>query len=135
MDDDNSHPMPPGDGAPTRRRLLVLGAVGATAVVSIRPALAQTAGSVLNCEIPVPDPGHAGSFIDADGNVVARGTQGAFPPSTRPFKGEEVKQAMVGGELPGTNDAQSRAYVKYIRRLQRGQSGFTCFASLQMPRG
>jgi hypothetical protein len=25
--------------------------------------------------------------------------------------------------------------VNYIRRLQRGQGGFTCFASLQMPRG
>ena len=135
MDDDTPPVLPPDDGVPTRRRLLVLGAVGATAVVSIRPALAQTTGSVLNCEIPVPDPGHASSFIDADGNIVPRGTQGAFPPSTRAFKGEEVKQAMVGGQLPGTDYDRSRAYVKYIRRLQRGQSGFTCFASLQMPRG
>ena len=126
---------PPKDGAPTRRRLLVLGAVGATAVVSIRPALAQTAGSVLNCEIPVPDPGHAGSFIDANGNIVPNGTRGAFPPSSRPFKGQEVKQAIAGGQLPGTDYDRSQAYVKYIRRLQRGQSGFTCFASLQMPRG
>ena len=135
MADPTPDDLPPADGAPTRRRLLVLGAVGATAVVSIRPALAQTAGSVLNCEIPVPDQGHASSFIDADGNIVPRGTQGAFPPSTRPFTGQEVRQAMVGGQLPGTDDARSRAYVKYIRRLQRGQSGFTCFASLQMPRG
>jgi len=105
-------------------------------VVSIRPALAQTAGSVLNCEIPVPDPGRAGSYIDADGGVVPARTKGAFPPSTRAFKGEEVKRALASGStLPGTDSDRSRAYVKYIRRLQRGQGGFTCFASLQMPRG
>ena len=133
--DDETPDQQPDDGAPTRRRLLVLGAVGATAVVSIRPALAQSTGSVLNCEIPVPDQGRAGSYIDASGNVVAKGTPGAFPPPSRPFKGEEVRQAMAGGQLPGTDYNRSRAYVNYIRRLQRGQSGFTCFASLQMPRG
>ena len=121
---------------PTRRRVLALGAVTAGAVVSIRPALAQTAGSVLTCEIPVPDASRAGSYIDADGKVVPARTKGAFPSSPRPFKGEEVKRAMANGStLPGTDSARSRAYVKYIRRLQRGQGGFTCFASLQMPRG
>jgi len=40
-----------------------------------------------------------------------------------------------GSTLPGTDSQRSRAYVNYIRRLQRGQGGFTCFASLQMPRG
>jgi hypothetical protein len=123
-------------GAVPTRRMLMLGAVSASAVVSIRPALAQTAGSVLNCEIPVPDPGRAGSYIDAQGQVVASGTKGAFPPAMRPFKGEEVRQALASGNtLPGTDSERSRAYVNYIRRLQRGQGGFTCFASLQMPRG
>lgn len=127
---------PPIDSAPTRRRVLALGAVGASAVVSIRPALAQTTGSVLNCEIPVPDAGHAGSFIDADGKVVPAGTKGAYPASPRPFKGEEVKRVLASaGQLPGVDGERSRAYVNYIRRLQRGQGGFTCFASLQMPRG
>ncbi|MDQ2892350.1 MAG: hypothetical protein M3R64_04555 [Pseudomonadota bacterium] len=125
----------PRDGVPTRRRLLQLGAIGAGAIVSIRPALAQTAGSVLNCEIPVPDAGHAGGFIADDGSVVAAGTKGAFAPPGRPFKGEEVKRAMAGNQLPGTSYDSNRAYTKYIRRLQRGQGGFTCFASLQMPRG
>ena len=133
--------IPPGspengaDGVPTRRRVLALGAVTAGAVVSIRPALAQTAGSVLNCEIPVPDPGRAGSYIDVNGRVVPARTKGAFPSSPRPFKGEEVKRSMATGRsLPGTDSERSRAYVNYIRRLQRGQGGFTCFASLQMPR-
>ncbi|WP_339541532.1 hypothetical protein, partial [Pseudomonas sp. RA_15y_Pfl1_P12] len=75
----------------TRRRALMLGAVGAAAVVSIRPALASTAASISTCEIPVPDSGRAGSYIAADGTVVPAGTRGAFAPPGRPFKGEEVK--------------------------------------------
>lgn len=117
------------------RRALMLGAASASAIVSIKPALAQTAGSVMNCEIPVPDIGRAGNYVAADGSLVPAGTQGAFPPAGRPFKGEEVKQALNGSNLPGTTYEQSRAYTNYIRRLQRGTSGFTCFASLQMPRG
>ena len=124
----------PAGASPTRRRVLALGAVGASAVVSIRPALAQTAGSVLHCEIPVPDPGRAGGHIAGDGKVVPSGTAGAFPPPPRPFKGEDVRRAMNGGTLPGTDYERSRAYMNYIRRLQRGTSGFTCFASIQAPR-
>ncbi len=126
----------PDTDVPTRRRVLALGAVGAGAVVSIRPALAQNVGSVLTCEIAVPDRIRAGGYIDRDGKVVPARTKGAFPPSNRAFKGEEVRRAMANGStLPGTDSDRSRAYVKYIRRLQRGQGGFTCFASLQMPRG
>ncbi len=124
-----------GEGVATRRRVLKLGAVGAGAIVSIRPALAQTAGSVMNCQIAVPDTGRAGSYIAANGTLVPSGTQGAFAPSPRPFKAEEIKRALNGAQLPGTTWESNRAYVNYIRRLQRGQGGFTCFASLQMPRG
>lgn len=124
-----------GDAAPTRRRLLMLG-VAASTVVTIRPALAQTTGSVLNCEIPVPDPARAGQWIAADGTLVAPDTPGAFPPVSRPLPGEDVKAALNGGRrLPGTSYEQSQAYTNYIRRLQQGMSGFTCYASLQMPRG
>lgn len=113
----------------------MIGAVGASAVVSIRPALAQMAGSVLHCEIPVPDTARAGSFIAADGSTVTAGTPGAFAPPGR-LKGEDVKRALAGsGQLPGTTAESNRAYLNYIRRLQHGQGGFTCFASLQMPRG
>jgi len=119
---------------PTRRRALMIGAVAASAVVSIRPALAQTAGSVLNCEIPVPDAARAGNYIAPDGRLVPSDTPGAFPPSPRPFKGEEVRSAMRGRTLPGTDPSRSQAYTNYIRRLQQGQSGFTCYASLQNPR-
>ena len=119
----------------TRRRALMLGAAGASAIVSIRPALAQTSASVMNCEIPVPDPGRAGNYIAADGTLVAPGTPGAYPPPGVAFKAEDVKRALAGGTLPGTDYERSRAYTNYIRRLQSGTSGFTCFASLQMPRG
>ncbi|WEK00422.1 MAG: hypothetical protein P0Y59_01620 [Candidatus Sphingomonas phytovorans] len=131
---DESQDILPQDGV-NRRRALMLGAVGASAIVSIRPALAQTAASVITCEIPVPDPGRAGSYIAADGTLVPARTPGAFAPPGKPFKGQAVKAALNGGQLPGTSYEQSRAYTNYIRRLQSGTSGFTCFASLQMPRG
>ncbi|MBB4641676.1 hypothetical protein [Rhizorhapis suberifaciens] len=120
--------------APSRRQMLAMGAVATSAIVSIRPALAQTAASVMNCEIPVPDLGRSGQYVAADGQPVSPDTPGAFPPAGRAFKGEEVKAAMNGGALPGTTYEQNQAYMNYIRRLQTGNSGFTCYASLQMPR-
>ena len=145
-----SEPMPGQDGGPqqdvvdqvetqdlktpSRRQLLMGGAAAASAIVSIRPALANTAASVLNCTIPVPDQGRAGNFIAPNGQIVPAGTPGAFPGAGRPFTGEQVKQALRGRPLPGTGYEQNQAYLNYIRRLQSGTSGFTCFASLQMPR-
>ncbi len=120
---------------PTRRTVLAIGAVAASTVVTVRPALAQTAGSVLNCEIPVPAPQAAGSYIAQDGSLVPAGTAGAFPPPPRPITGEEAKILLRGGPTPPGIDSQSaQAYANYIRRLQAGMSGFTCYASLQMPR-
>lgn len=121
--------------ASPRRRALILGAAGASAIISIRPALAQTATSVLVCEVPVPDPNRAGMFIATNGDVVPSGTKGAFAGATTPFKAADVRTALNGGTLPGTTYEQSKAYTAYIRRLQTGTAGFTCFASLQMPRG
>lgn len=121
-------------GQPNRRRALMLGAVGTAAVISVRPAMAQAVGSVLNCEIPVPGPHARGQNIAADGRLVAADTPGSFVATGRRFTGEQVRAAMRGRSLPGTSYEESQAYVNYIRRLQYGQSGFTCFASLQMPR-
>ena len=120
---------------PSRRVVLALGAAAASTVVTIRPALAQTAGSVLTCEIPVPEPSAAGSYIAADGSLVPPGTEGAFPPAPRPITGEEARLLLRGGPSPAGMDSQSaQAYANYIRRLQAGMGGFTCYASLQMPR-
>lgn len=125
-----------GAGAfvPSRRTVLALGAVAASTVVTIRPALAQTAGSVLACQIPVPGPHAAGSYIAADGSPVAPDTPGAAPPLARPLTGEEARVLLRGSTPPGVNPQSAQAYANYIRRLQAGMSGFTCFASLQMPR-
>lgn len=131
-DDIDSDPKDAAAGS--RRAVLRMGALGAAAIVTIRPAIAQAATSVVTCQIPVPDAGRAGSFIAADGSVVPAGTIGAYPGAASPLKGEDVKRALVGGGLPGADPAQSQAWTNYIRRLQHGQSGFTCFASLQMPR-
>ncbi|MEJ7926943.1 hypothetical protein WG908_09270 [Sphingobium sp. AN641] len=119
---------------PSRRQLLMGGAAAASAIVSIRPALANTAASVLNCTIPVPDPAKGNVHINPSGQLVPAGTPGAFPGTGRSFTGEQVKQAMRGRPLPGTSYGQNQAYMNYIRRLQSGTSGFTCYASLQMPR-
>lgn len=128
------NPVQDDEGVPSRRRMLALGAVGVSAALTIRPAFAQTAVSVMNCQIPVPGPGAAGQYIDPNGKLVPPGTRGAFAGSPRPFTGEEVKRAFRGQTLPGATYNQSQAYLQYIRRLQAGQSGFTCFASIQMPR-
>ena len=133
MRDDDGNSEVTGVAPDKGRRALMLGAVGASAVLTVRPALAQSAVSVLNCQIPVPDPGRAGQYIAADGSLVPAGTAGAFPAAGRAFTGEEVKNALRGATLPGTSYTQNQAYLNYIRRLQYGQSGFTCFASLQMP--
>ncbi|MEQ1687584.1 MAG: hypothetical protein ABL874_03325 [Sphingopyxis sp.] len=142
---DDNHPTPESlvDGslsAPTsghnavRRRVLMVGAAGTMAAVTVRPAFAQTAASVFNCEIPVPEPVYGGQYIALDGTLVPAGTQGAFPGFSRPFTGEEVRAALQGRSLPGTTAEQGSAYMNYIRRLRAGQSGFTCYASIQMPR-
>lgn len=132
--DASDNPAETGESVPTRRRMLALGAVGVSAALTIRPAFAQTAVSVMNCQIPVPGPTGAGKYIDTAGKLVPPGTKGAFPGSARPFTGEEVKRAFRGQTLPGTTYNQSQAYLQYIRRLQAGQSGFTCFASITMSR-
>jgi hypothetical protein len=123
-----------GSAMPSRRTVLALGAAAASTVVTIRPALAQTAGSVLNCEIPVPGPHAAGSHIARDGRLVPPGTPGAASPLARPLRGEEARMLLRGSTPPGVQPGSSQAYANYIRRLQSGMSGFTCYASLQMPR-
>jgi hypothetical protein len=137
-DGEHERPEEPEAGkglVPTRRTFLALGAVAASTVVTVRPALAQTAGSVLNCQIPVPAPQMGGNHIAPDGTVVPAGTPGAVPGASRALTGEEVRAMLQSGSTPaGVDPRSAQAYANYIRRLQAGQSGFTCYASLQMPR-
>lgn len=124
----------------TSRRMLMLSAVGTSAVVAIRPALAQTTGSILNCQIPVPGPGDTGKYIASDGSLASPSLLGAitgwgpFPPPARPFTGDEVQKALAGANLPGATRNATLAYLNYIKKLKMGQSGYTCFLSVQNPR-
>ena len=126
----------PGAGfVPSRRAVRVIGAAAASTVITVRPALALTAGSVMTCEIPIPQPAAGGSYLSPQGELVAPGTPGAAPPLGRPLRGEEVKNLLRSGTTPaGVDPTSAQAYANYIRRLQAGMSGFTCYASLQMPR-
>ncbi|WP_294236007.1 hypothetical protein [uncultured Sphingomonas sp.] len=134
-------PATPVPSSVTSRRMLMLGAVGASSVVAIRPALAQATASILACQIPVPDPGNAGKYIASDGSLAPPSLlgpitgYGPFPPPSRPFTGDEVQKAMFQGQnLPGATSKATQAYLAYIRKLKMGQSGYTCFLSVQNPR-
>lgn len=120
-------------GGASRRQMLRLGAAAGAVVLTVRPGIAQAATSVLSCEIPVPDPARASQAVAPDGTMVPKGSTGAFP-GGRTFTGEQVRTGLRGGNLPGTSYEESQAYLNYVRRLQHGRSGFTCYASLMMPR-
>jgi hypothetical protein len=127
-----SNDAPGSDQGASRRRMLMLGAAGASMVVTIRPALAQTATSVLTCQIPVPQPRQSGGWIAQDGSVVAPNSRGAVRPPFQPLKGEDVRRALRSGQnFPGATSEQTQAYTRYMQRLQNGQSGFTCFVSIK----
>lgn len=132
--DQSGQEMAGGDASATsRRQLLRLGAAAGAVVLTVRPGIAQAATSVLNCQIPVPDPARSSQAVAPDGTMVAKGTAGSFR-GGRTFTGEQVRNGLRGGNLPGTGYEESQAYLNYVRRLQHGRSGFTCYASLMMPR-
>jgi hypothetical protein len=105
------------------RRALILGAAATSAVISVRPAMAQTANSVLNCQITVPTPQDGVVYVDQYGNIVDETAPGATVLPSKTFTGQEI--------LEGKDRYGPRAYRDLIRRLQPGQSGFTCYASIQ----
>ena len=78
----------------------------------------------------------AGQYFDTEGNLVAADTPGAIQPPHRTYTGEQIKNALNGSWLDGAADeTQKRAYLKYIDKLQPGQSGFTCYVSIVNGRG
>ena len=104
----------------TRRRALVMGAVTASAVVSVKPALAQSAGSALNCSITVPTRTETRS-------------RSVIDPVTKEVVSEEYSVSLPGGTYSGERIRRGQVpsdHLNYIRGLRRGQSGFTCFASI-----
>ncbi len=114
-------------GHATRRTLLRLGAIAVPAVVTLKPAFAAT-NSIMNCEIPIDN------WVDAYGDVQAPNTQQAYAPPSRPYLGEEIRTmtppniTLSNGE-PLSSEAFN-AHVEYIKKMQQGTPGFTCFASI-----
>ena len=112
-------PQEPGGNA-TRRAVLRLGATAVPAVVTLKPAFAANS-SIMNCEIPMD------KWVDQFGKVQTANAQGAFPPPSRPYLGEEIRTL---SKPSGVSQDAFNAHVEYIKNLQRGQQGFTCFASI-----
>ena len=103
MDDSSDKPENGLNSVATRRRALMLGAVTASAIVSVRPALAQSAASVMNCEIPVPGPHGTGMNIDAYGKLVPRDTPG-FVCCHGPEIHRRTGQGCDAGQQPARHD-------------------------------
>ena len=119
----------------TRRSMLRIGALGAAAVVTIRPGMAQaTVTSALTCSVPVPQSNQAGKWIKKDGSVVNANTANSYAPPSSPLPGEDVKNSLkYGTNYPGYSANQTSAYNKYIQQLTVGQQGYTCYSSIQSP--
>jgi hypothetical protein len=108
------------DRIPTRRTVLALGAVAASTVVTVRPALAQTAGSVLNCQIPVPSPQMGGNHIAMDGTVVPAGTPGAVAPAPRPLTGRGGARNAADRIDPAGDESGGRAGLRQLHPAAAG---------------
>lgn len=125
---------PSNDRQNSRRNLLRLGALGAAAVVTVRPGVAQAAASALTCSIPVPDPARSSKWIRYDGELVSKNTKNSYAGPTSPLSGTDVRNAInYGTSYPGYGSEASSAYTNYIKKLSQGTAGFTCFASIQTP--
>lgn len=119
---------------PTRRAMLRIGALGAAAVVTVKPGMAQAASSALTCSIPVPQTSQPNKWIRNNGNVVNPNTANSYPPPSAPLPGEQVKNSLkYGTTYPGYNAQKTSAYNEYIKKLTIGKQGYTCYASLQSP--
>lgn len=125
----------------SRRNLLRMSTLGAAAVMTIRPGMAQGAvSSALTCTIPVPLTTDVNKWLKPNGTVTTSPppsgtTWWKFPASPQPLSGEDVKNAIkYNTSLPGMTAAKTSAYKNYINaKIVSGKPGFTCYASLQSP--
>jgi len=118
-----------------RRNMLRFAALGAAAVVTVRPGIAQAAVSAMKCSIPVPDSANSNKWIkNSDGSLVNKNTANAIAGPPSPLPGEDVKNSLrYGTTYPGYTAAQTTTWNKYINKLTVGKQGYTCFASVQNP--
>jgi hypothetical protein len=114
-------------GVASRRTVLRLGAIAVPAVVTLKPAYAAVT-SVMTCQIPMTN------WVDSQGNIKAANANGAFPPPSRAYKGEEILRNQRPNIKMTNNQNLTQqafnAHVEYIKKMQRGTAGFTCWASI-----
>ncbi len=117
-------------GAATRRAMLRLGAVALPAALTVKPALAQTLTSTINCTIPIPD------RITDDGDFdLERGESIYYaPPSGDGYTGQQIKDYNpdLGTPVPLNADspAQFKAHYNYVTTNLNNRDGMTCFVSI-----
>lgn len=123
----------PDAGRTSRRTLLRLGALAAPAVVTLKPAFAQTQASILNCEVPVT------TWVTENGEPALSDDPEAIAPPNRPYIGEEIRTRDMPSDiaLVDSKPYDQRAFDAHIRYLEKhaqpGQ-GLTCMASIMRPR-
>lgn len=114
-------------GVASRRTVLRLGAIAIPAVVTLKPAYAAVT-SVMTCQIPMTN------WVDSQGNIKAANSSGAFPPPSRAYQGEEILKLQRPNITMTNNQNLTQqafnAHVEYIKKMQRGTAGFTCWASI-----
>ena len=120
----------------SRRNLLKLGAIAAPAIVTLKPGLAW-ANSAPNCFIPVTEPcDQQGNKIDSQTNIAAMqsNTQIVAPPQySRGYNGHDTVPGYTAEQVLN-GDVEHPAHLEYIKKLQRGDQGFTCLASIAATR-
>ncbi len=142
MSDQNSD-----NNVASRRQLLKLGALAAPAVITLNsaPAMAQAVSSTLMCEVPFPERGqerlcrdgatcYPGGYVDGQGYVC--GQDAEFKPSTHgggsiDYAGQTFNGNQIVNQLaPNRFSNPQKAYYNYVKKLQQGEYGYSCFTSL-----
>ncbi len=116
-------------GAATRRAMLRLGAVAIPAALTVKPALAQTLTSTINCTIPIPDKITTNGDFKKD-----KGEKTYAPPTGGAYTGQQVKDYNPDLGTPIPVNAQSsdqfKAHYQYVTTNLNGRQGMTCFVSI-----
>lgn len=122
-----------------RRRMLKLGMAAAPAIVTLKASPASAARSI-PCSIPVAD--HTGGYyrkpwknVKHNGELTEEpvgGTEDIVPPPSKRVVDEgELVPGYTSEDLLQSSGTIPEHHLNYIRNLDRGQRGFTCFASIR----
>jgi hypothetical protein len=83
---------------------------------------------------PDPEPAGRRQLHAPNGTVVPAAPKAPSAAAAADYRRGGQAAAARRPDPGGRRQSAAQAYANYIRRLQAGMSGFTCYASLQMPR-